>query len=107
MAGVQSEFQRNIIATAATDTTIAAGVADKRIRVLSCVVVASGGANNVRFESTAGGTALTGVMNLAANGQLVLPYNEAGWFETLPGQLLNLELSAATAVGGAFTFVQA
>lgn len=103
----QSEVQyAEIAAAAAGDNTLVAAVTGKRIRVLACALVASGGANTIRFESDAGGTALTGQMNLAADGQLVLPYNPAGWFETVAAELLNLELSAATSVDGALSYVE-
>lgn len=101
----QSEVQRAaVVAAAAGDNTLVAAVAGKKIRLHSLVLVASGGANNARLESGAGGTALTGVMNIAANGQLTLAYNPAGWVETVAAALLNLELSAATAVGGVLTY---
>lgn len=103
--GIQSDVQFAAIVAAATDNTLVAAVTGKKIRVLALFLVASGGANNARFESGTGGTALTGVMNLAANGQLSLPYNAAGHFETAAGALLNLELSAATAVGGYLVYV--
>lgn len=86
------------------DNTLVAAVTGKKIRVLAAVLVASGGANNVRFESGAAGAALTGVMNLAADGQLVLPLNGFGWLETVAGVLLNLELSAATLVAGTLVY---
>jgi len=86
------------------DNTLVAAVAGKSIRILAAFMVASGGAITARFESGAGGTALTGLMDLAADGQLVLPFNGFGWFETAAGALLNLELSAATAVAGALVY---
>ena len=93
-----------IAAAAAGDNTLVAAVAAEKIRVLAAVLVASGGANTVRFESDAGGTALTGLMDLAADGQLILPLNGFGWFETVAGELLNLDLSAATLVAGALVY---
>lgn len=101
-----SEVQRVAISVTATDNTLVAAVTGRRIRVVSCVLVASGGANSVRFESAAGGTALTGVMDLAADGQLILPQNMAGWFHTVAAELLNLELSAATLVAGVLNYVE-
>lgn len=85
------------------DNTLKAAVSGRRIRVLSVFMIAAG-AVNVRFESDAGGTALTGQMNLAANGGFVLNFNPAGWFETNAGELLNLELSGAVSVDGALTY---
>ena len=73
-------------------------------RVVAPLLVAAGTVN-ARFESGAGGTALTGQMNLVANTGFVLPYNPAGWFETADATLLNLELSAAISVDGCLTYV--
>ena len=101
----RSEIQYAAVAAATLgDNTLVAAVAGKRIRVHSLVLLASGGANTVRLESAAGGTALTGQMDIIDNGQLVLPHNPAGWCETAAGELLNLELSAATAVAGLLTY---
>lgn len=95
-----------IAASSAGDNTLVAAVAGKRIRVISLSLVASGGANSIRFESGASGTALTGVMDIADNGQYTLNFNPSGHFETAKGALLNLELSAATAVGGVLTYIE-
>lgn len=87
------------------NNTLVAAVVSKKIRVLSLFMVASD-AVIARFESGAGGTALTGQMNLAANGGFVLPYNPLGWFETASNTLLNLELSAAVSVDGSLVYVE-
>ena len=87
------------------DTTLVAAVSGKKIRVLSCFLMAAGTVN-VRFESGTGGTALTGQMNLVANTGFVLPFNPIGWFETAASTLLNLELSAAISVDGSLTYVE-
>lgn len=88
------------------DNTVVAAVTDKKIRVLSLFLVAAG-AVDVRFESGAGGTALTGQMNLVANTGFVLPYNPHGWFQSGESALLNLELSAAVSVDGSITYIEA
>ncbi len=107
MPGIQSEVQYAAIAAAASgDNTLVAAVTGRKIRVVSLYMVASA-AVTARFESGAGGTALSGQMQLAANGVLELPYNPAGWFETAAGALLNLELSAATSVDGGLSYVEA
>jgi len=85
------------------DNTLVAAISNTRIRVLAAFLVTAG-AITVRFESGAGGTALTGQMNIAANGGFVLPFNPAGWFETNAGQLLNLELSGAVSVDGCLVY---
>ena len=100
MPGIVSEVQYKIIDAATSgNNTLVAAVTGKKIRVLSLYLVASG-AVTARFESAAGGTALSGQMQLAANGVLSLPYNPAGWFETAAAALLNLELSDAVSVDG-------
>lgn len=92
-------------AASSGDNTLIAAVTSKKIRVLSLFLV-SAGAVNVRFESGASGTALTGQMNLVANTGFVLPYNPLGWFETASNTLLNLELSAAISVDGSIVYAE-
>lgn len=87
------------------NNTLVAAVAGKRIRVLSLVAVMTGTAVTIRFESAADGTALTGQMQPSAGGGFVLNFNPHGWFETLSGQLLNMELSGAQSVDGCLTYV--
>ena len=94
-----------IDAATSGDNTLVAAVTGKRIRVLSCFVV-SAGTVTTRFESGASGTALTGQMTLAVNTGFVLPFNEAGWFETADDELLNLELSGAVSVDGSLSYVE-
>jgi hypothetical protein len=94
-----------VAASTLGDNTLVAAVAGRQIRVLGFALVATGGANTVRFESGAGGTALTGQMDLGADGQLVPGFSPTGWFQTAAGALLNLELSAATAVAGWLVYV--
>ena len=88
-----------IDAASSGDNTLVALVSSKKIRVLSLFMV-SAGTVNARFESGAGGTALSGQMNLVANSGFTLPFNPVGWFESGSGVLLNLELSAAISVAG-------
>ena len=102
---IKSVPQYAVIAAAgAGDNTLVAAVTGKKIRILAAVLVASGGANTVRFESGAGGTAVSGLIDLGADGQLVLPLNGFGWLETAAAALLNLELSAATLVAGVLVY---
>lgn len=94
-----------IDAAASGDNTLVAAVAAKKIRVLALYMKAAG-AVVARLESAAGGTALTGQMNIAANGDVTLPFNPEGWFETVAGELLNLELGGAVSVDGCLTYVE-
>jgi hypothetical protein len=94
-----------IDAATSGDNTLVAAVASKKIRVLSLWLVAAGTVN-VRFESGAAGTALSGQANLVVNAGFVLPFNPVGWFETAANTLLNLELSAAISVDGGLTYIE-
>lgn len=94
-----------IDAATSGDNTIVAAVASKKIRVLQAFLIAAG-TTTVRFESGAGGTALTGQMSLIANVGFVLPFSPVGWFETASNTLLNLELSAAVSVDGVIAYVE-
>ena len=88
------------------DNTLVAAVTAKRIRVLSAFIICTT-AGDVRFESGASGTALTGQMPVAANGGFVLPYTPAGWFQTASATLLNLELSGTLDCNGSLAYVEA
>ena len=106
IAGVPVTVKFAIIDAASSgDNTIIAAVTSKKIRVVSLFLVAAGTVN-VRFESGASGTALTGQMNLVANSGFALPYNPCGWFETGSGALLNAELSGAVSVDGSLSYIE-
>lgn len=87
------------------NNTLVAAVASRKIRVLAYVMVASGDVT-ARFEDGAGGTALTGQMDLTTNSGVSAAFNPAGWFETGTNTLLNLELDAAVSVDGHLTYIE-
>ena len=87
------------------DNTLVAALAGKKTRVLQMMVIAAGTVN-LRLESGAGGTALSGQINLIANVGFVLPYSPIGWCETAVNTLLNAELSAAVSVDGFLVVTQ-
>jgi hypothetical protein len=90
----------------AADKEIVAAVTGRKITVVSMVLNANA-ASAVRFESGAGGAALTGVMNLTAASNLVLPYNPAGWFETVAAQALSMELAGGSSeVDGCLSYIE-
>lgn len=88
-----------VISGGAGDTTVVAATAGKKIRVLSYYIRQSA-AGTLRFESATSGTALTGVM-VTTTADLVCQgdYNPAGHFETVAGELLNLEQGTAAGMG--------
>lgn len=79
-----------------SNPVVAAPTGTGAIRVLSVAVVSTL-ANSVNFLSAA--TGISATFPLAANGGLVLPFNEHGWFQCASGEALNVNLSVATATG--------
>lgn len=77
-------------------TTLVAAAVGTKYRVLAAALVTTL-ANSVKFQSAS--TDITGTFPLAANGGLVLPFNEHGWFETATNEDLVINLSVATATG--------
>ncbi len=84
-------------AAIADNAIVAAPGAGKKIVVHCMVIVATGGANTATVKSAA--AAIGPGWGFAANGGLVLPQNDDGWFECVNNEALNLALTAATAVG--------
>lgn len=66
------------------------------IRIISLVIVSSL-ANSVSFSSDA--NPITATFPLAANGGVVMSFNEHGWAQTDEGEALNINMSAASATG--------
>jgi hypothetical protein len=88
------------------NNTLVAAVTGKKIRVLAYTLISDSNVD-VRFEDGAGGTALTGQMEVGTSsdsGGLVVPYCPVGHFETSAGTLLNLELSGAVQTSGHLTY---
>jgi hypothetical protein len=96
-----------IAAASSGNNTLVAAVAGKRIRVLAGSLTMTGTAVTIRFESAADGTALTGQMTPAQGQTIPLPFCPVGHFETVAGELLNLELGGAQSVTGWLVYVVA
>lgn len=77
-------------------TTILAAAPGQSIRVIGILLVSTI-ANSVKFQSNS--TDISATFPLGANGGLVAAFNEHGWFQTAPGEALNINLSVATATG--------
>lgn len=86
------------------DNTLVAGATGRRVRLVGGLLVASGGANTVTISD--GTTALTGAMDIPADGYLPLGFSARGLVDdTAAGLSLVLELTAATLVAGFVQFV--
>lgn len=99
------KFAKIDVASSGNNTLVAA-VTSKKIRVIRYTLKAAG-AVNVKFQSGAGGTDLSGAMPLAGAGDGVTGAEALlGHLETASGALLNLNLSAGVQVSGHLTYVE-
>lgn len=83
-------------ASALGATQLIAAQAGIKYRVMQLAMVSTA-ANTVKFQSAA--SDITAGFPLGANGGLVMPFNQHGWFETNTNEALNVNMSAATATG--------
>ncbi len=90
------------IAASQTDGSLIVGVTKRAIRVYGLAVVTGATATNITFNSAPGGSngvAITCLFANGANGGFVLPYSEAGWFETASGDYLTCTTGAGATTG--------
>lgn len=94
----------SIAASNAGDNTLVSAVSGKKLRVVKYTIVASG-AVSAKFR-TSSGTDLSGAMSLGANSGVGGAFCPLGLLETIAGDGLVLNLSAATPVAGHLTYVE-
>ena len=98
----------NIADASSGDNTIVAAVAGKKLRVLSCFVIAN--SDVVAYFVDGNNTALCGDgsngLDLTANSGFALNFNPVGWFETGSGQSLDINLDGAVTVAGCLTYIE-
>lgn len=99
------KFQK-ISASSSGATTIVAAVTSKKIRVLAWDAVVNA-AVNFKWQSHVTPTDLTGLYYMAGQGGGVArAFSPVGYFETVSGEALDINLSGAVAVGGVLTYVE-
>lgn len=94
----------NIAASSTGVTNLVAAQTGKKIKVINLALIANA-AVNVKFQSHVTPTDITGLFYLAANGGFVLPYSDVGWFATIAGEALDINLSGSIAVGGVLHYI--
>ncbi len=95
-----------VTASASGATTIGpAPQAGWTIVVISYCITCGATAVGFNLQSHTTTSLATGVHNLAINGTAANPYCPAGIFVCAPGEALDINLSAAHAVGGELTYV--
>lgn len=100
--GVLVEVKFTIIQNASSGA-IVSGVANKKIRVLSYVLVASD-TTNLKWQSNA--TDLSGLFYLIGSTGVSSGYSPKGHFQTAAGETLNLSNSGSKAVGGHLSYIE-
>lgn len=104
VSGVKRTFSN--VAASATDSSVVAAVASRRIRVLAVVLQAGGTATTAVFNTKPGGagSAISMTFQNGANGGAVLAFNPAGWFETNEGEGLSATTGAGSTTGMQITY---
>lgn len=92
-----------VAASASGDNIIVAAVTGKKIKVIGYLLSASA-IVNAKWRSAT--TDISGLLYMDAKGGAVAPEAKKGWFTTASGVALNLNLSAAVAVGGHVAYVE-
>ncbi len=92
------------LAASQTASTVVAAVALKKIRVLAAVFVAGAVATNLTFNSAS--AAISCLFANGANSGACLPFNEAGWFETVAGEALTATTGAGSTTGIQLTYIE-
>jgi hypothetical protein len=92
-----------ISASSSGANAIVSAVTDKKIRVLGYNFISNGDVN-AKWQSAT--TDKTGLKYLTQYTGLVAGFNPLGWFETASNEALNLNLSAAIAVGGEIVYIE-
>ena len=89
------------VAASQTDANLVSAVASKQIVVIALFMVTGATATNVTFNSkpAGAGTAISPLVADSANGGLVLPKNELGWFATNSGEGLTVTTGAGSTTG--------
>lgn len=108
VAQVDKKFA-SVAATASGNNTIVSAVTDKKIRVLGYMLTAdaAGGGIDGRFRTGAAGAFLTGPMFLEKGVISTYAGNtEAPAFETVAGDALILNLSAAKNISGHIVYIE-
>jgi hypothetical protein len=102
--GGQQQF---VVTAPVTQTTSGAitpvAPAGYQIAILALALTATA-AVTLTLESTTGPVLLTGAFTIPINGQLVLPYSEAGWAYSIPADSITLLQSGAATVAGVVAY---
>lgn len=96
------------VAAGTVDANIVSAVAGKRIFALAIALLAGDTATDLTFNSkpVGAGTPISMEFQNAAYGGAVLPNNDDGWFNTLPGEGLTVTTGAGSTVGVMVNYIE-
>ena len=95
-----------IDAAASGDNQIVAAVTGKKIRVLQYTLVCAAATDIKWYSASSSGTALSGLMSIVANSGISTAFSPVGLFETVSGEALILNLSAANQTSGTIVYCE-
>jgi hypothetical protein len=99
------KFAKIAVSSSGVNSFIAL-VGGKKLRCLGFAIMGNG-AVNVKFQSHVTPTDLTGLFYIAAaGGGVSMSFNPLGWFETVSGEAMDINLSGAVAVGGVMCYCE-
>ena len=85
--------------TSSASLEVVAAVAGMKIRILAAVFVMTDAVGLPSVQLFSATTALTGDMQSSKDVQLVLPFNPAGWVETVAGEAFKITSTTSGANG--------
>ena len=100
---LRNQFFVPISVSSTGDTVLVAGIAGRRIRVVSYNFFVAAGVV-VTFKSSVAG-AITGPKSVASNGGISTGEHPGGLFQTAVGEDLVINLSSNVSVGGELTYI--
>lgn len=92
-----------VSASSSGANTLVAAVTGSHIRVLGCILIATADIT-ITFQTGAGGTGLSGAVDMKAGVAFTLPVSDRGWMQTAVSTLLNLNLSGGVKVAGVLIY---
>ncbi len=96
LTALTPKYFTETVAASDTDESLVGSVASRKIRVIALAVQCGATATDVTFESST--TTRIHKVPAGANGGQILPYNPAGWFETISGEGITVTTSAGSSV---------
>lgn len=106
LTALTPKFKSVTVAASSIDSVVVAAVASKKIRVVAISITCGATATVLTLESDEATDVRLDKIQMAANGGKVLPFNQAGWFETAAGSALIATTGAGSDTEITLTYVE-